>query len=202
MEIIVLSHPNDLDNEIKTLVDLFTKGLNIFHLRKPNFSIEQTRKYLDAVPWEFHKRIMLHHHHRLIGSYHIKGLHFTETRFKKKFHLIEQIKKRHPHVHLSASFHTMDAIKHHGRIFDYVFLSPIFDSISKQNYRAAFELDALSEFLKKTPVKVVALGGINAYKIPIIRKLGFSGAGVLGAVWHDENPLNAFMEIKMSAQIV
>ena len=67
----------------------------------------------------------------------------------------------------------------------YVFLSPIFNSISKQGYASAFTPKALFEAKQKGIIneKVVALGGITAANINKIKSYGFGGVALLGDVW-------------------
>ena len=62
----------------------------------------------------------------------------------------------------------------------YVFLSPIFDSISKQGYKAAFPLQQLRMIALEAPVAVVGLGGVTARNMPLLREAGLSGAAFLG----------------------
>lgn len=72
----------------------------------------------------------------------------------------------------------------------YQFLSPIFDSISKQGYRAAFDIksdngkEELRDAISNATVPVYALGGVTVDKIPELESLGFSGAAFLGEVWN------------------
>lgn len=68
---------------------------------------------------------------------------------------------------------------------DYCFLSPIFDSISKSGYRAAFDCSTLAAALATTLAarKVIALGGVTAGHLPELAGLGFKGAAFLGAIW-------------------
>lgn len=74
----------------------------------------------------------------------------------------------------------------------YQFLSPIFDSISKHGYLAAFDIESdygkyeLRDAISKATVPVYALGGVTVDKIPILESLGFSGAAFLGEVWNKE----------------
>lgn len=74
----------------------------------------------------------------------------------------------------------------------YQFLSPIFDSISKQGYLAAFDIGSdegktkLRDAISKATVPVYALGGVTVDKIPMLESLGFSGAAFLGEVWSKE----------------
>ena len=47
-----------------------------------------------------------------------------------------------------------------GPGLDYAFLSPVFDSISKEGYKSAgFEKDRLATAIKGSGVSVIALGG-------------------------------------------
>ena len=68
---------------------------------------------------------------------------------------------------------------------DYVFLSPIFDSISKRGYRSQFSLTELQKAAAEGIIdsKVVALGGITKDKLPLLQSLHFGGAAMLGAIW-------------------
>ena len=62
--------------------------------------------------------------------------------------------------------------------YDYVTLSPIFDSISKQGYKSAFKLMELKNKIKGK--KVVALGGVTPDKFSYLKSIGFKGAALLG----------------------
>ena len=68
---------------------------------------------------------------------------------------------------------------------DYVFLSPIFDSISKVGYHAAFAPDLLNRAAEEKIIdrKVIALGGINAENIELVKQWNFGGVALLGDIW-------------------
>ena len=67
---------------------------------------------------------------------------------------------------------------------EYCFLSPIFDSISKQGYKANFDKLELIEFLKKErKTKVIALGGLTEENFSEVLELGFDGGAFLGSIW-------------------
>ena len=90
---------------------------------------------------------------------------------------------------VSRSCHTLDEIAAHPAC-DYLFLSPLFDSISKSGYRAAFTDGELRDAAARGLLgeRVVALGGIRPELLPRVRELGFGGAALLGAVWRDASP--------------
>lgn len=73
------------------------------------------------------------------------------------------------------------------------FLSPIYGSISKPGYEAAFpDADALASALAGARYPVLALGGVTPDKFEELRELGFAGAALLGAVWQAPDPVAAF----------
>ncbi|MCB0410386.1 MAG: thiamine phosphate synthase, partial [Flavobacteriales bacterium] len=67
---------------------------------------------------------------------------------------------------------------------EYCFLSPVFDSISKQGYKAKFDKEELRQFLKKDrKIKVIGLGGVNEENYSELIEMGFDGGAFLGSVW-------------------
>ena len=82
-------------------------------------------------------------------------------------------------ITISRSCHTLQELKNISH-FDYVFLSPIFDSISKQGYRAAFSMETLEQARGIIDEKVFALGGVTLDKITILEQLHFGGIAVYG----------------------
>lgn len=85
---------------------------------------------------------------------------------------------------LSRSCHSISEAVDHASRMDYVFLSPVFDSISKQGYKAAFSIPELNAAGAGGSLRrVVALGGVTPDKIDMLRRMGFAGAAMLGAAW-------------------
>ncbi len=199
MEIAVITTPGEPGHEAKTITTLFDHGLTLLHLRKPKFSIEQTQTLIRSIPKKYYCRIILHYHHRLAASYGLKGVHYTESRRTSELTKIREIRSSHPGFHQSASFHTLEDIKKQGGLFDYVFISPVFYSISKKNHGAAFKLSDLERFLKGTDHKVFALGGINEDRVRKAAALGFSGVAGLGGIWCRKDPVYAFLKLKKAA---
>ncbi len=185
MKLIVISNPVNLNNERALLCSLFENGLEYFHLRKPDFTSDEMEEYIQQIPAEYLSKIVIHSHHYLADKYNLKGKHKTfEQAVKTGF--------------LSASFHSTDELMECNYNYEYVFLSPIFDSISKENYKSTFNKNELKSFLgsyNKTP-EIIALGGINDETIHQVTDMGFDGVAVLGAIWNDKDPLQKFKELK------
>lgn len=128
---------------------------------------------------------------------HIRKPSWTEEYTQK---LIDEIALRcrnrlvvHKH-HNPRSCHSLEEVVERKKIYDYVFLSPIFDSISKQGYRSAFTESELTEARNKGIIdeRVVALGGVTLERIPRLRQFGFGGAALLGDVWQYSNNISLF----------
>ena len=81
------------------------------------------------------------------------------------------------------------------------FLSPIFDSITKEGYRGAFDYRLLEERLPRIDKPVVALGGISADNIYSTFALGFAGAALMGGLW-GKNATPTFDEVMSNWQSI
>lgn len=64
-------------------------------------------------------------------------------------------------------------------------MSPIFDSISKVGYHAAFSPTLLKQAAIENVIdeKVIALGGITANNISLVKEWHFGGVAFLGDIW-------------------
>jgi thiamine-phosphate pyrophosphorylase len=100
-----------------------------------------------------------------------------------------------PREQFSSSFHKWSEIKHSQFDFGYVFISPVFDSISKTSYKAGVEFPGLEKLKRKMadmnrPVpEIFGLGGIDIPHIKILKEHKFDGAAVYGAVWKSSDPV-------------
>lgn len=177
MKLIVITSPQFIGGEASYITSMLQKGIDFVHLRKPESSPRDCAKLLDAIPEELHRRIVIHYHHCLCEDYHLGGIHISP------YHMSQTLPRYGGTI--SRSCHSIDEIVSFKSSYDYLFLSPIFNSISKQGYHGAFSASQLQEAQQKGIIdnKVVALGGITANNLSIVKQLGFSGAALLGDVW-------------------
>ncbi|RDV16982.1 thiamine phosphate synthase [Pontibacter diazotrophicus] len=189
MQLIVITSPERVEREHEICFRLFELGLQTLHLRKPEAGINELRNWLQQLPEQYHSRLMLHTHHALAQEFAVKGLHFREANRAAAATTAKL------DLTFSTSFHTLEDIQKPRSYFDYAFLSPIFHSISKKDYPAAFTLDELEETLPKATLPIIALGGIKSDKLPQVQELGFAGAAVLGAIWDQPEPVEAFRNL-------
>ena len=177
MKLIVITSPQFIGGEASYITSMLQKGIDLVHLRKPESSPCDCAKLLDAIPEELHRRIVIHYHHCLCEDYHLGGIHISPFHMNKQTHRCNGT--------ISRSCHSIDEIASFKSSYDYLFLSPIFNSISKQGYHGAFSASQLQEAQQKGIIdnKVIALGGITANNLSIVKQLGFGGAALLGDVW-------------------
>ena len=184
---LVITSPSFIPDEASFLHRLFAHGVDIVHLRKPGATAEECAKLLDGLTSDDRRRIVIHDFFELAEPYGLKGIHLNARR--------STVPDGYE-GHISRSCHSLEEVKRYKDACDYVFLSPIFDSVSKQGYASAFADETLRQASKDGIIdhKVVALGGVTPDKISYLRRLGFGGAAMLGCV-------NSLAALSVSGQI-
>jgi thiamine-phosphate pyrophosphorylase len=177
-KIIIISNPTPIINEASIITDLFNNGLELFHIRKPSNTISETEKLLKNIPKDFHSKIVIHQHYQLTNHYNLKGIHIKSIN-KNNNEIIAN-----DYNIISTSFHSFNELSNKNT-YQYVFLSPLFNSISKKGYNSQFKIEELKSAYSEGIIdsKVIALGGINLNNIGLIKELGFGGVAVLGYIW-------------------
>jgi thiamine-phosphate pyrophosphorylase len=191
MRLIVISPPEDIPDEPETVCRVLERSSATFHLRKPGQADGQLADYLKQIPARHHPRIMVHGHVGLFSRFSLKGIHFSERERVENLQCLRQLRRELPGCRISSAFHRIADIPENDGLFDYLFLSPIFDSISKPGHHAAFDHAFLRRFLSHTNHRVIALGGVDVQRAATVASLGFKGLAVLGAVWQTASPLKA-----------
>lgn len=185
--LIVITLPTFFEGEAEKIVRLFEeRHIDLLHLRKPEASEKEVEELLKQIPSSYYPRITMHDFHAIAQKYKVGGIHLTS---------------RNPHLpdawqgRVSTSCHSIEELqlrKKEGicvngvrRAFVYLSLSPIFDSISKQGYHAAFTADQLAEAKEQGIIdqQVLALGGITFDRLKEVSQMGFGGAMILGDAW-------------------
>lgn len=176
MKLIVITNEVIFEKDGLIINHFFDEGLETLHLRKPLAKESELIYLLNQIEPKYHTRIVLHDHFTLLKSYNLKGIHLN--RRNNVNHLIET-------ASISCSCHSFESIEAYINNYDYMFLSPIFDSISKKGYKHAFSEEQLAEAEASCIIneKVIALGGISKETIPLAAQYGFGGVAALGSIW-------------------
>lgn len=180
MKLIVVTAPTFFVEEDKIITALFEEGLDILHLRKPETPAMFAERLLTLIPEKYHRRIVTHEHFYLKEEFNLMGIHLN----------VRNPKEPHDYSgHVSCTCHSIEELKNKKHFYDYVFLSPIYDCITKQNTLSGFEPEELRKAGKDKLIdsKVMALGGITPDNILQIKDYGFGGAAVLGDLWSKFN---------------
>ncbi|NOU58675.1 thiamine phosphate synthase [Marinifilum caeruleilacunae] len=182
MKLILVSYPDFFKGETSIVSSLLDSYDFTFHLRKPQASKQELIDYLDEIPTRLHSKIVLHNEIEVFSSYKLEGMHFSGAKRESAQELAKTVTK-------GTSCHSISEIKSLEKTFDYVYLSPIFESISKQGYQGNLDMEEVKVFLEEAKQnQVYALGGIAIENIHHIKQFAFDGLAVLGAVW-TLNPL-------------
>lgn len=157
--------------KILSLLDNF----DFFHVRKPKASSEELIAFMNEIPESYHGRLVNHGHMSLWSQYGWRSAHFSH--------------KNPPpakwNEDYSYSCHNFIEIESFSSC-EYLFLSPVFDSISKIGYKSKFpDKDALEKKLRhiksqKFKAKIIALGGVTLKEEERLLNMGFDGVCIKG----------------------
>lgn len=187
---ILITNPSAIENEFKILYSLFEEGLSLLHIRKPDFSELEMVHFIEQIKPEYRNKLVLHHHHVLAEDFGINRFHFSEKDRKETFEFPARFPKSCRYN--STSTHSIEDFNSLENDFDYAFLSPVFKSISKENYQPETDLFEALKSRTNYQTKVIALGGISSENIIKTLENGFEDAALLGSIWNNENPINEF----------
>lgn len=151
---ILITLPRILKNEAEMLAALCGAGVSVIHIRKPEASepeIEELLKTLQALGADM-SRLTIHYNEPLARRYGLGGVHLR---------IEELLAGAGEGLRRSCSAHGWTEAERAATDADYVFLSPLFDSISKPGYRSAIDPAEAAERLRRRKGRIVALGGIR-----------------------------------------
>lgn len=197
MKLVVFSSHSNLHSEPKQVVKMFEHGLETLHLRKPNLSAKDLVEYIELIPSEYHNRIVIHTHHKLVKKFNLKGIHFSkihrDTKYNTKLKYLS-FRLRFGNILITRSCHKIHKLEDNSSRYAYVFLSPMFESLSKKSHSGLFSERHIKKALAEKKQKVYALGGVDESKFEELHDLGFEGVALLGAIWNtDQEPLSVYL---------
>lgn len=134
MRIIVISAPDFLPGEAEAVTALLEAGAWRVHVRKPAAGSDSIARLLEEFPQCYRSRLSMHDRHELAARFGVGGVHLNS---------------RNPSVPagfgglVSRSCHSISELSQYGPVCDYMFLSPVFDSISKSGYTSRFSLEEI-----------------------------------------------------------
>jgi thiamine-phosphate pyrophosphorylase len=190
---ILITEPNFIPYEEKFITAFFNEGLEILHLRKPEATALQMHELISKIDEKFHSRIMIHSQYKLLETFQLRGLHFTE-KSKKQIRNYEKVQCKK-----SLAVHELSELKYVENSIDYVFLSPLYNSVSKVGYSKQWTFESIKAGLSGyRNFKIMALGGITLDNVKQVKELGFDDFALLGSIWE---PVKAGCELSHVIEI-
>ena len=167
MKLIVVTAPTFFVEEDKIITALFEEGLDILHLRKPETPAMYAERLLTLIPEKYHRRIVTHEHFYLKEEFDLMGIHLNSRNPKE------------PHDysgHVSCTCHSIEELNNKKHFYDYLFMSPIYDCITKEGILSGYTPEELRQAGKDKIIdsKVMALGGITPENILEVKDFGLS----------------------------
>ena len=187
MRIIAITTPKVDNKDVLLIKRLLEGGIDIIHLRKPESDIDECRQLLKALTKEEREQIIIHDFPELYDEFSLKGIHINRN--------VPSLPNDYIGLR-TRSCHSLEEVNRYKDEYDYLFLSPIFDSISKVGYRAGFRKEELQEASLKGIIdeKVVALGGVTFESISYLKGLNFGGVAMIGGIYN-MNGLNRLKDL-------
>ena len=188
MKIIAITSPKIINEDVYLIRNLLKMGVFSIHLRKLEATIHECRQLLTQLTKEERAKIIIHDYPELYEEFSLKGIHINKniTSLPDGYNGFK-----------TRSCHSFEEIEKYKNEYDYLFLSPIFDSISKVGYKSNFTKKELLKASDKGIIdsKVIALGGITLDMIPYFKELNFGGIAMIGGIYNTK-ALNDFKKIK------
>lgn len=168
MHKIAITHPLFFDGEAQAIESLLAvEGFWRVHVRKPGSTVSEVEQLLQAISPKYYPQISIHDHLGLAQKYGLGGVHLNSRCGTA------------PAGWKGLVSRSLHSLAETGS-YDYAFLSPVYDSISKRGYKRAFEM---SELAARVDSRIFALGGVEPGKLPELEDAGFGGAAMLGCLW-------------------
>jgi thiamine-phosphate pyrophosphorylase len=179
MKIIAITSPKVTDADEYIIKGLVNRGIDVVHFRKPDSGIEECRSLLLKLTSGERSKIVVHDYPELYEEFSLLGIHVNKN--------VTSLPEGYSGLK-TRSCHSFEEVEMYKDDYDYLFLSPIFNSISKQGYMSSFSDAELLQASKEGIIdrKVIALGGVTFDKIPYLKDLNFGGVAMIGAIYNTD----------------
>ena len=206
MQLIIITQDIATEREAETVNELFAKGLQRLHIRKPLFSADDYRHYINIIDSKYHKRLVISGCFELWNEYELGGIHLNSHMRNEP--AVWQAIALIPAAAISTSFHTWQEVMDNSFPYSYVFISPVFDSISKRGYSGSIDIsraitvkDHFTENKQYCP-GIIGLGGVGQAQLNVLYQNGFDGAAMLGSIWQARDPADTFVSCVQAMELL
>lgn len=172
---IAITPEKNFISEIEYIITILDAGWDYVHIRHPHSTIQDIRKIIIQIPEKYHSNLKLHDNFNLTEEFKLGGLHLNHR---------NHVAPPNYSGKISKSCHSIEELNTNLNIYEYVTLSPIYDSISKKGYVSNFTPSQL-DYIPND--KVIALGGVTPERINSIKRYPFIGFAMLGYLFESKN---------------
>jgi len=201
MKTIVYTPANNLENEVEIITQLLDNGADYLYIYKPELDDFSLVDFVESIPEKYWKQC-ISTSLIITKEFNLGGYHFTRDIVQKNELYNEKILAwlKETNKISSVTAHNIDELKKYTVNFNHVIVSPLFPSISKENYSYDWNMEELQSIvngrLSTVDCKLFAVGGVDETKISIVKNLNFDGIGLLGALWNNpENALSVMLNL-------
>ncbi len=195
MKLILVTSELSLMNEIPLIREALDKGFFRIHVKRAMMPGTELVAMLSMFTKEEHQQFVVHSNYEVAEEFELAGIHLPEWR-RLKYPNVGQVSMA-PVV--STSFHHVSEFEASVSQYEYGFIGPVYDSISKPGYKSNVDLRSINPLLKK---KCVAIGGITVDNLSDVFNSGVSMAAVRGFVWDAKNPSDAIKKLADKVQML
>ena len=192
----VLTLPGIFAGEADCLESLLAAGVQRLHLRKPAAGPGELEALLERLAPRYAERLVLHggRCRELALQYGVPNVHgavayrdgggYSGGGPRVDGRTDAGLEDRDTHcLAVSTSVHSWEEFGRLPAGLAYAFISPVFDSISKQGYGANAGL--LQRPCGELSCMAMGLGGVGGETLGALLEYGWTGAAVLGWIWKD-----------------
>lgn len=191
----IITHTGKVNNEPTLWLQLLQEGASNILVRKPGWDEADYEMLLLGANPSCYPYLIIADHPRLCERYGLMGVHFGEAIRGNVTHEELQQYQQNGWL-LSTSIHSVQTLPVVSNIWGQLLLSPVFDSISKAGYKAAFDKD-FRLYKDGYAGNVLALGGIDQHTANKARHMQFDGIALHGAIWQQpERAVRTFINIR------
>ncbi len=175
MHLNLITYPEFFEGEAEILNALLADFDFTLHIRKPGAEDLSCEQLLENINAAYYSRVIIHQSEKICINLGLKGVHFPSRERP------EELKG-----YSGTSCHSIEELEMLDGKYDYLYISPVYPSISKKAYSGNLDFGKLECFLQNRPKsKIYALGGIDVSRLQQLDTMGFDGLAILGAVWSE-----------------